>query len=284
MASLKEVKTRMASVESTKKITQARQMISSAQLHRSQELLAKAAAYRDAVESVVADLQDPLADERSPYLDGEKQGAVAVIMLSSNSGMCGAFNAKMVKEMHNIGKRYPGEEVVLIPVGKKIRDAARQSGIKVDENYDQLAGKMEFGDLDGFIGQVSEMFLSGQVKRVDVIYYHLKSLGTQIITQDTLLPCTVQRAEESNTIAPDFILEPSLKEIEERAYPQLVKARFYHMLMDHQTSEHAARMLAMQMATENADNLTAELQQMYNKLRQANITSELLDIIGGSFA
>ncbi len=275
---------RIASVESTKKITQARQMISSAHMHRSQASLVSAVAYNRAVEGVVAALGNGDTPLQLPYTEPREKGAVAVVIMASNSGMCGAFNSRMIKEISAIEKQYRGQELVFFPIGKKLRKALAESGHAPQGDYDALAGKAGFAEAAQLVEELTQQLFSGKLKKVDLVYYRYRNMAIQNITHDTLLPYVMPAAPAQAKRFDHYLLEPSREELATEILPQALRAKFYAALMDNHTSEHAARTMAMQLATENADEMLDELRLSYNKLRQQNITSELLDIMGGSFA
>lgn len=296
MVSLKEVKTRIASVSSTKKITQARQMVSSAQLHHAQGVLENAEKYKEALDRMFADLSADSNLHDFPLVRKQPAGAVAVIILSSNSGMCGAFNANMVKMLGTLKTYYPGDELLLFPIGKKIREAVEHAGFTLgfenaenagkEGNLDPLADKASVAAVSELITRLVTLYRNQKIKQADVIYYHYENRAIQEIREMTLLPFPLPADGErsESTTDEDYIYEPSKEKLIEEMIPMLLKSNLYYALVENQTSEHAARTMAMQLATENADEILADLQLTYNKLRQQNITSELLDIIGSSFA
>lgn len=289
MASLKEVKDRITSVSSTKKITQARQMISSAQLHRAQGLLEKAMAYKESLDGLLSGLPDLPASEH-PLMQKHSKGAVGVVIMSSNSGMCGAFNTNMVKILDHIDKYYPGEDILFFPVGKKIRQAVEQAGHRIGfeagQDMDHLAHKGAYPDIAALASFLMDMYRDRKVKQIDLIYYQYKNMAIQEIKETAFLPYTVSSdlIPEKEMHNEEPIFEPTKEDVTDALIPMALRANLYYACMENQASEHASRTMAMQLATENADQLLAELQLTYNKLRQQNITSELLDIIGGSFA
>jgi F-type H+-transporting ATPase subunit gamma len=291
MASLKEVKTRINSVNGTKKITEARQMVSSAHLHRALSSLAAAAAFDKALWSIASRFSaSEYAD--SPLAQEHKSGAVAVVMASSNSGMVGAFNAKMIKEASEILAAHPGEEVVFYPVGKKIRDALSRGNAVVEGEYDNLVARSSYSDCRVLADELMREFVAGRFRRVELVTYHFISAVSQQITHRTLLPFSLPEDSDRpsgevaapSELSDNIILEPSAEAIREKLVPAAIRSALYAAIVDNQTSEHAARTIAMQLASENANDLLEELNLMYNKLRQQNITKELLDIVGSSFA
>jgi len=286
MSSLKEVKIRIASVESTKKITQARQMISSSHLHRVQGLLTGAAAYNRSLESLVASLCSADAPLRSPLSAQREEGAVALVAIASNSSMCGAFNTHMAKETLSVAKLHEGQKLLIFPIGKKLRKALVEAGYEPQGEYDSLSGKATYKQAALLVDELIQRFAAGELRKVVLLYYHYRNMAIQNIVHHELLPYAAPSAAKA-TASPNpdgYILEPSREALCRDLIPQALKAKFYMALTDTHASEHGARTMTMQLATENADEMLDELHLSYNKLRQQNITSELLDIIGGSFA
>lgn len=287
MSSLKEVKNRIATVSTTRKITQARQMVSSAQLRRAQDLLDKARVYRDGLESVLEFIPGAGKQGKLPYNKENKTARRAIIIFSSNSGMCSSFNSRMIKEASEILKLDESKDVLFFPIGRKIREALSSGNFCSPDNKDYLTGsKVSFEDISVMVDNLIEEFVQGRFKSVEMVFYHFKSAATQVIRTQRLLPFHSPTAGLVDHDSHDdrFIIEPSVEKVLMSLIPMIIKARFYSNLMDNIASEHAARAIAMQIATENADNILDELQLSYNKLRQQGITSELLDIVGSSFA
>jgi F-type H+-transporting ATPase subunit gamma len=286
MSSLKEVKMRIASVESTKKITQARQMISTAHLRRAQGLLAGAVAYSRRLEALLAALCSPDTLLNTPLAATPKNGAVALIAVASNSSMCGAFNVRMAKETLDVARQHAGQNLLIYPIGKKLRKALTEAGYTPQGEYDSLSGRAAYQGAVKLIEELIGRFTSGAVKKVILLHYHYRNMAVQNIVRQELLPYAPPNANEltANFNADSYILEPSRDALCSDLALQALKAKFYTALLDTHTSEHGARTVAMQMASENANEMLDDLRLTYNKLRQQNITSELLDIIGGSFA
>lgn len=284
MASLKEVKTRIASVQSTKKITEARQMIASAQLHRAQIALKHAQYYNQALQASLSGMIDADSEYHTPLTETRDSGAVAIVILSSNSGMNGPFNARMEKETHTFENLYPGESLMFIPVGSKARKALLQSGHEPAYQFDHLVNKPSFEDIAQMAAALMDLYIAKKIKKIELVSYHFKSIGTQSIQYKTFLPYCFPAGNAAGATSSNYILEPSLQVILEKSLPLLLNAILYTTFIDHQTSEFAARTIAMQLASENANELLDELRLTYNKVRQQNITAELLDIMGSSFA
>ena len=259
-------------------------MISAVRLRQSQGILEKLRHYTEGLEGIIADLIAPQQILDNELVTTHTQGSVALIVMASNSGMCGSFNAKMIKELSKIPLLYPNEELLFFPIGKKVREALGHEGCCVQGHYDELAKNISFASASGFVDDLIHLYRSKQIKKADIFYYHYKSAATQIIMHTPLLPWSLPRhivptTDNENDLS---IFEPSRGEILNRMMPQLIKSTFYLALADHQTAEHGARTLAMQLASENANDILEELRLNYNKLRQQTITAELLDIIGGS--
>ena len=286
MASLKEIKTRIVSVENTKKITVARQMISSARLRQSQVILEKARHYQKELGQITSALINPKKPFVDELTDTHGKGAVAIVIMSSNSGMCGAFNARMIKEISSLSTRYPDEPLLFFPVGKKIREALIRSGLDIHGNYDALAGKMSYTLAADLTDELMALYRSRKIHQAVIIYSHYKSAATQITTYEQLLPYVlpVNALPEDENEPDSPIYEPSQQAILGSILPQILRSQFYLALADNQTAEHGARVLAMQLASENASDILEGLRLSYNKIRQQNITAELLDIVGGLFA
>jgi len=254
-------------------------MVSSAQLHHAQGVLAGAVAYRDGLEELLARAAVEL-DPQSPfYFDGRK-GRVALIVMSADGGMCGSFNSKIIKEMSAAMKGH-SSDMRLFTLGKKVGEAAgKESKYKVSQGIAAQVAKITFDQVATFASELTTGFLKGRFSRVEVLYSDFKTVSSQHIRRAVLLPLTPPDGHPTG----DYIVEPSVDELASALLPMLVGARLYNCLASNLASEHASRMTAMQLATENADELLEDLQLTYNKLRQQNITSELLDIVGSSFA
>lgn len=283
MASLKEVKRRIVSVEGTQKITVARQMISSALLHKTQDTLGKAHAYKEAIDDLyakVAMLDDKAKHNRQP----SEQEKIGVILISSNSGMCGSYNMNIIKEVAHLEEHYPNKTLIYFPIGKKVREALLYKNYKLgyqkELNWDLLVEKPSFEKSAEAIRYFSGLYETGVVDQIVVVYTHFKSIATQTVTHTPILPYAVSKKAERRS----FIVEPTPEKVRIELLERSLRAAFHTFIIESLTSEYAARTMAMQLASENANKLISELQITYNKLRQQNITSELLDIVGNSFA
>lgn len=287
MASLKEVKGRIATVNNTRKITSAMKMVASAKLHKAQATIANMLPYEERLHRL---LMNFLTDEQinSPYMSVRKTKRVALIVFSSNSSLCGGFNANVIKHAIQLLDTYQGmdrENILIFPVGKKVAEALAKAGYNIQGDFQHMADKPSFTEAASLAQQLMDMFIRGEVDKVELLYNHFKSMATQILTHETYLP--IQLSEETLTeqqADTDYIIEPSREELLVMLLPKVLRLKLYTVLLDSNASEHAARTMAMQIATDNADDLLQELTLMYNKTRQQAITNELLDIVGGTMA
>ncbi|MCD8261054.1 MAG: F0F1 ATP synthase subunit gamma [Bacteroides sp.] len=284
MASLKEIKGRIASVDSTKQITSAMKMVASAKLHKAQESIENMLPYERKLSVIMTDLIGMEGDFESPLILPRMVGKVAIVVFSSNSSLCGAFNANIIKRLHAILSEYSSlgtENIRIYPVGKKVAEAVRKAGLPAEGTFDKMAEKPGYDAAAILARRLMGMYIAGEIDKVELIYHHFKSSASQIITRETYLPVTSADVEESHTYK-DYIIEPSRQKLIAELLPKVLCVKLYTVLLDSNASEHAARTIAMQIATDNADELLKELRKQYNKSRQQAVTNELLDIVGGS--
>lgn len=292
MIALKEVKNRINSVKNTRKITSAMKMVASAKLHKMQGLIQRMWPYQQELNRIVANLLGSEVSISSPYiLKREKVTRVAIVVFSSNSSLCGGFNTNVIKEFSRKMTEYEelgSENILIFPIGRKIEEAVRRMGLQSQGSFDRLSDKPTYDEAMLLANKLMNLFETGKVDRVDLVYHHFKSRGTQILKDEVYLPINinhlirdVDQPEDCCSIA-DYIIEPSVEELIEKLFPTLLRQKIFTTAVDSSTSEHAARTLAMQIATDNANDLIQELTKQYNKSRQQAITNELLDIVGGS--
>ncbi|WP_336526718.1 F0F1 ATP synthase subunit gamma [Bacteroides acidifaciens] len=296
MASLKEVKTRINSVKSTRKITSAMKMVASAKLHKAQGAIENMLPYQRKLNKILTNFLSADLPVESPYVKERKVKRVAIVAFSSNTSLCGAFNANVIKMLlQTVGEyRTLGQDNILIfPVGKKVDEAVKRMGFQPQETSPTLSDKPTYQEAAELAHHLMEMYVSGEVDRVEIIYHHFKSMGLQILLRETYLPIdlthVINEEEEPNKeevegheIANDYIIEPNAEELIDNLIPTVLSQKLFTAAVDSNTSEHAARTLAMQVATDNANELIQDLTKQYNKSRQQAITNELLDIVGGS--
>jgi F-type H+-transporting ATPase subunit gamma len=319
MPSLKEIKNRIASVNSTRKITSAMKMVASSKLHHAQVMIENMLPYETMLEHILKTFLASEADAETIYSIERPVKRVALVVFASNSSLCGGFNANILKLMQQTVDSYShlGHENILIyPIGRKVAEKVSKLGLTSCGDFTSLADKPNVQQCIDIARELGEQFAAGDIDRVELIYHHFKSAGSQILTRKALLPidiseelqrdherdlksniATLQAQEylrkrgerkgqkEQENVKPlndNFIVEPDMDSVLSSLIPKLVHLMIYTALLDSNASEHAARMVAMQTATDNADELLRELNLQYNKSRQQAITSELLDIVGGS--
>lgn len=287
MASLKEVKERINSVSSTEKITSAMKMVASAKLHKAQAAIGNMYPYEQKLSGILSCFLDgESASIQSPYVEKREVKRVAVVAFSSNSSLCGAFNSTVIRQLLQMleGYRNLGRDNVLVyPIGRKVADAVKKMGWKTEGDYQRMAEHPSYAETSAFASQLMDLFVAQEVDKVEFVYNHFRSTSVQVLTQETFLPVDLEKVQkDASGFAVDYIVEPSPKELVESLLPKVLRLKVYTVLLDSNAAEHAARMIAMQAATDNADDLLQELTVAYNKSRQQAITNELLDIIGGS--
>ena len=319
MPSLKEIKGRIASVNSTRKITSAMKMVASSKLHHAQVAIQNMLPYETLLEHILKSFLAAEAGAQTIYDQERPVKRVALVVFSSNSSLCGGFNANVIRMMlhavNELSEAIGPDSVDIYPVGRKVAEKAQKMGFNVKGDYSDLVDKPNVKQCIDLAMELGRRFAEGEVDRVELIYHHFKSAGSQILTHKTFLPIDVeselerdherdltstvitkkaqdylkrnrkQREVKEDEVKPlndNFIVEPDMTSVLTKLLPKLAHLMIYTALLDSVASEHAARMVAMQTATDNADELLRQLNLRYNKSRQQAITSELLDIVGGS--
>ena len=290
MASLKEVKTRIASLNSTRKITSAMKMVASSKLHRAQQAIESMRPYERQLTRIMSTFVGSMEGEvDTAYAAQRDVKRVVIVLFTSNSSLCGGYNANAVKAFVKKVEEYRSHDIEICRVyamGKKAAEAVGKL-----KNFDlvdksALLDHPSYQEAAKVASELMDLYVKGDIDKVDLIYHHFKSAGTQILTTETFLPIDLHTdsTEEGATNNLNFIVEPSIGDIVNQLIPKSLHLRLYTALLDSLASEHAARVIAMQVATDNADDLLRELTLTYNKTRQQAITNELLDIAGGSAA
>ena len=277
MPSLKEIKGRIASVRSTLKITSAMKLVSSAKLRKAQKAIEAMRPYSAAMQ----DIMDSLLSAGA-RLEGLSPGgsAVVIVAIASNSSLCGAFNANVLRKVRELQQEYPDARIYCI--GRKLSDAMKRDGRPSEEDLSMLSESPSYAASSDFSARLREDFASGKIGKVLIVHNHFVSTSKQLTTVQTLLPSETEHSEAS--VSEDYIFEPSASEILSQLYPKVIDLRFFTALLDSAAAEHAARTVAMQIATDNGEDLLGELTLQYNKSRQQKITSEILDLAGGAAA
>lgn len=288
MASLKEVKARIASVNSTKKITGAMKMVSSAKLKKAQTAIENILPYQSRLNGILENFLATETDFKSDFSAVREVKKVAIVVFSSNSSLCGAFNSNVIKELNGVIKieSANGAKLTLYPIGKKVKEAVGKMSeyehVDIDNN---LADHPSFEGISTTTNELMTKFLNKEYDKVILIYHHLKNSAVQKLTTETFLPIKLESNKDAAAkLSGDYIVEPSKGEILESLLPKALRTKMYACLLDSHASEHSARVVAMQVASDNANELINELTILYNKTRQQAITSELLDIVGGAAA
>jgi F-type H+-transporting ATPase subunit gamma len=285
MASLKEVKGRIATVNNTRKITSAMKMVASAKLHKAQGAISNMLPYEHRLHGLLNNLLN--GGDVISWNTPREVKRIALVVFSSNSSLCGGFNANVIKHVSQWieeHQAFGNENILIYPVGRKVADAIVKMGLAVQGDYQHMAENPSFAEAAVLAQRLMDQYEQGELDQVELLYNHFKSTATQILTREVFLPMQTSIHATDVKEEVDYILEPSKKELLDTLLPKVLRLKLYTVLLDSNASEHAARTMAMQIATDNADDLLQELRLMYNKTRQQAITSELLDIVGGQMA
>ena len=319
MPSLKEIKGRIASVNSTRKITSAMKMVASSKLHHAQVAIQNMLPYETMLEHILKSFLAAEAEAHTIYDQERPVHRVALVVFSSNSSLCGGFNSNIIKMMQRVVAEYREqgvEGIEVYPIGRKVAEKAAKFGYDVQGDFAALADKPNVSQCIDIAMELGSKFADGEIDKVELIYHHFKSAGSQVLTRKTFLPIDIEEEldrdherdltsviatkesqeylkkrgeresrrdeEEVKPLNDNFIVEPDMDTVLSQLIPKLAHLMLYTALLDSNASEHAARMVAMQTATDNADELLRQLNLQYNKGRQQAITNELLDIVGGS--
>ncbi len=283
MANLKEIRNRISSVSSTMQITSAMKMVSAAKLKKAQDAITAMRPYADKLTELLQNLSAGLdSDSGSNYAEDREVKKVILVVISSNRGLAGAFNSNIVKEAKNLAStKYANQQVSLVTIGKKADDILSRDH-EVVFNNNEVFDDLTFDNVAAIAEDLMQRFANGEVDKIEVIYNKFKNAATQIVTVEQFLPI-LPIASEGTTTA-DYIYEPSKPEIVDGLIPKALKTQLFKGIRDSVASEHGARMTAMHKATDNATELRDALKLQYNKARQAAITNEILEIVGGAEA
>jgi len=289
MANLKEVRTRIGSVKSTQQITKAMKMVAAAKLKRATDNIVKLRPYASKLNELLQRVSTGNTD--SVFCQKKEEvKKVLVVLITSDRGLCGAFNSNVIKEAISLidgkySEQNQAGNVDVLAIGKKGAEFLGRRDYKVNEQFMTLFSSLAFDDVREAPEYVMEAYEKGEYDVVELVYNEFKNVATQIVRAKQYLPIE-QESSESNTSADatDYIYEPSKEYIEQELIPQSLKTEFFRAMLDSNASEHGARMTAMDKATENAGELLKDLKQVYNTTRQAHITKEILEIVGGAAA
>lgn len=289
MANLKEIRIRMASVESTQKITSAMKMVSAAKLRRAQNTILKLRPYANELSGILADLLATQAEGEGNPLEEKRQAEnVVLVVITSNKGLCGGFNNNVLKRVESmLTNEYRTQmskgQVRFIGIGKKANEYLNRKKYPLMATYDTLLDNCTFQEASDIAEGLMQQFVRKEIDRVEIVYNKFKNAATQILTNEQYLPiCFAGSNDVVSTASNDFIFEPSREELYQQLVPSMTKMKFYQSILESIAAEHGARMTAMHKATENASELTKQLNLTYNKLRQAAITNELIEMVSGA--
>ena len=319
MPSLKEIKTRIESVNSTRKITSAMKMVASSKLHHAQAAIQSMLPYENLLEHILKSFLLTVPEVLNELESQHQVKKVAFVVYTSNSSLCGGFNNNVIKMLGSAIDDYKAQginDIIVYPIGRKVEEYVVKQGLTKAGSYLELVDKPNSAGCAAIAKELRDKFLAHEIDKVEIIYHHFKSAGSQILTRKTYLPIDLStesignendRDLSSNTITAksqeylkkrklgeegekaevkplndNFIVEPDLNTVLRTLIPKQLNLQLYTALLDSNASEHAARMVAMQTATDNANELLSGLNLQYNKSRQQAITNELLDIVGGS--
>jgi F-type H+-transporting ATPase subunit gamma len=287
MATLRDIKKRIAAVENTQKITKAMKMVATAKLKRVQTRMFELRPYAEKMRSVLSSLVSGADREIHPLLSFRPRKTVEVIVMTSDRGLCGAFNTNILKaaQAHYNNLKKEGFNISINTIGKKSRDYFKKRGIPMRNSWTNLSGKVAYTDAQKIADDIKENYINGTVDEVTIIFNEFKSIIAQNIIIVKILPVTLPETEEEGqaveSAGSDFIYEPSMKEIFDILLPKNVDIQVYRALLESSAAEEAARISAMENATSNCKEMVDKLKLQYNKARQAGITAELMDIVGG---
>lgn len=292
MANLKEIRNRITSVQSTMQITSAMKMVSAAKLKRAQDAVTQMRPYSDKLQDILTNLSSSLDMSENQFASDKEEKNVLILAVTSNRGLCGGFNNNVIKEVFRLAKEdYKDANVSVLSIGKKANDAFKRTEYNIKGSYlpshlEELWNNLTFDNVAPNAEKIMQAYVDGHIDKVVLVYNHFKNVATQIVKAEQFLPIEAPEVnvEESNAAQIDYIFEPSKDEIVEELIPKSLKIQFYSALLDSHAGEHGARMTAMHKATDNAAELTKALKLEYNKARQAAITNEILEIVGGAEA
>tara|TARA_B110000196_G_C21096446_1_gene640259 strand:+ start:576 stop:1439 length:864 start_codon:yes stop_codon:yes gene_type:complete len=284
MANLKEIRNRISSVGSTMQITSAMKMVSAAKLKRAQDAIIQMRPYANKLTELLVNLSSSLdSSEGGGFSSLRDINSVLIVTVTSNRGLCGGFNANVIKSAVSlINNDYKDKNVSIVSIGKKSSKFFRKNNLNLVSTHDDIYSDLSYDNISLISESIMNDYLQGTYDKVVLIYNQFKNAATQKIMNESYLP--VEASSEQDIVIGDYIFEPQKEEIVEELIPKSLKTQLYKAVLDSHASEHGARMTAMHKATDNASELKKELTLSYNKARQAAITAEILEIVGGAEA
>lgn len=290
MANLKEVRVRIASIKSTRQITSAMKMVSASKLRKGQNAILNLRPYEEQLRQILQNINKGLQPEDKNVLCLPKPAKqVLVIVVAANKGLCGTFSSNLVKKavIHLRELKEQNYEPKLWLIGRKAEDYFKKSTYTIDECFHDLIDNVTVDDAFALARKAIEVIEKGEFQKVDVVYNQFENAANYKLIAEQILPMTLDATSDTETEGKadfDYILEPSRKEILDELIPKVIRTYFYRILLDSFASEQGARMTAMHKATDNATELLKNLTITYNKVRQASITNEIVEIVGGAEA
>ncbi len=283
MANLKEIRNRIASVSSTMQITSAMKMVSAAKLKKAQDAITAMRPYSDKLTELLKGFTaSGDVAQTSPFAEERPVKKVLLVAISSNRGLCGAFNSNIIKEINRLKKEvYADKEVAVVAIGKKAHDVLAKS-YSVIQNHSAIYDDLNYDAVASIADQIMQGYAQGEFDKVVLIYNQFKNAATQLVQSEAFLPLATEKSDNAASL--DYIFEPSQEKIVKTLIPKALRTQMYKAVRDSFASEHGARMTAMHKATDNATDLRNQLKLTYNKARQAAITNEILEIVGGAEA
>ncbi|MGQ0828082.1 MAG: ATP synthase F1 subunit gamma [Bacteroidota bacterium] len=289
MANLKEVRNRIVSVSSTQQITSAMKMVSAAKLRRAQDAIIQMRPYANKLKEILENLSASLDSSDGAYSKQRDIKTVLIVVITSNRGLCGGFNANVIKVANRLAREeYKGYKVSVLSIGKKATDFFKKTeygivGSDMPRGLNELFDDLKFSNVAPVAEKIMQSFVDGQFDKVELVYNQFKNAAVQIPTVEVFLPVQTPKNSNKSKIS-DYIFEPNKEDIVADLIPRSLKTQLFKALLDSHAAEHGARMTSMHKATDNAGALIKELKLTYNKARQAAITNEILEIVGGAEA
>ena len=289
MANLKEIRNRITSVSSTMQITSAMKMVSAAKLKRAQDAVTRMMPYSQKLQEILSSLYSALDGAENVYASDREVKNIVLVAVTSNRGLCGGFNNYILKETLRLANEdYKGMNVSIVAVGKKATDAFKKSPMFAKADFlptdlDNLWNELSYANAAPIAEKLMAAYANRQIDKVIIVYNHSVNVATQIVKTSQLLP-VIHQIDPGATAEMDYIFEPTKEEIVVELLPKTLKTQLYSILLESYAGEHGARMTAMHKATDNAADLNKRLKLEYNKARQAAITNEILEIVGGAEA
>lgn len=291
MANLKAIRIRISSVKSTRQITSAMKMVSAAKLRKAQDKIIRLKPYARKLHEIIAGLSQSLAEREieNVYARNTSEEKILAVVITSNRGLCGAFNSNVIREARRVVsedymEQFSKGNVTFLTIGKKGYDYLKKQKVNMLPERNNLFNELTFDNVSVVAGEVMKSFLSGEFDKVVLVYNQFRNAAVQNLTTELFLPVQTVAKGSKGAVSADYIYEPSGEEIIKELIPKSLKIQFYKAVLDSYVAEHGARMTAMHKATDNATGMIRDLTLQYNKARQAAITNQILEVVSGAEA